>query len=156
MKLILLSLAAALAASPPPEWMDNYGEALRAARAARRPLLIVLEDSTARAPWRHVSHRSDAGQAELLQPYTRCRIDVSTPYGQKVADVFGATSFPTAVVTDRTATKILARKTGHQTPANWAHFLTAYRTGQAPAPQPAITFPAFTPPAFSPPGGCFT
>jgi hypothetical protein len=151
MNLILLSLAATLAASPQPQWLDDYGEALNAARSSRRPLLIVLEDSTAGSRFRHISHRPDAGQTQLLEPYTLCRVDVSTSYGRKVAEAFQATSFPTAVVTDKTATKVVARKIGHQSSGDWASFLTAYRTGRAPAPRPALTFPAF-----SPPGGCFT
>jgi hypothetical protein len=151
MNVFLLSLAATLAANAQPEWLDDYGGALHAARTHQRPLLIVLEDSTARVPSRHVSHRPDAQHIPLLEPYVRCRIDVSTPYGRKVADAFRATSFPMTVVIDKTASTIIARKQGFQSAGDWTNFLTNYRTGQAPAFRPVTTYPAHSSPA-----SCFT
>jgi hypothetical protein len=151
MSVVLLSLAAMFAASAHGEWSGDYGEALRDCRSARRPLLVVLEDPTARVAARHTSYRPDAQQIQLLQSYIRCRIDVSTPYGRKVAEAFRASSFPTTVVIDKTASKIIARKNGYQSDSDWSNFLAAYQTGHAPASRPAITYPAFSSPA-----GCFT
>jgi hypothetical protein len=139
------------AASAQGEWIGDYGEALRACRTTRRPLLIVLEDPSARVAARHISYRPEAQQIQLLDSYICCRIDVSTPYGRKVADAFRAKTYPTAVVIDKTASRILARKNGYHSASDWSNFLAAHQTGQAPASRPAITYPAYSSPA-----GCFT
>src|ERR687892_389208 len=93
------TLLLALAAAPnPPQWMNDYGAALRQARAEARPLLVVLEapavETNVSTP---VSYA--ATEAELLGHYKLCRIDVRTPYGKSVAAAFKATAFPhTAII----------------------------------------------------------
>jgi hypothetical protein len=143
MNLILVSLLATLSASPQGSaWMDDYGQALQAARAARQPLLVVIDDHSASDErLRHISHRTESTQSEpLLKPYILCRVDVSTPYGKKVADAFRATAFPYTAIIDNTASFVLARRSGAMTPADWSTLLVAHQTGQRPviAPPPMM------------------
>jgi hypothetical protein len=145
MNLVLVSLLATLAA-PGQDWMTDYGQALEAARAARKPLLIVLDNSTpAEENAKPVAHR---GVTPLLASYVLCRIDVSTPYGEKVAAAFHAQSFPQTAVIDNRGSVILARRQGTMTEADWTALLTTYETGR----RRTISPPAM----MSMPQPCFT
>jgi hypothetical protein len=127
MNAILLSLLATLADPQAGNWMDNYGEALETARTARKPLLVVLDVSTsADESLRPVAHRS---VAPLLKSYVLCRVDVSTPYGEKVAAAFEAKSFPYVAVIDNRGSKILARRQGELSQSEWSTLLTNYQAG---------------------------
>ncbi|MBW3597753.1 MAG: hypothetical protein KY475_10815 [Planctomycetes bacterium] len=145
MNLILVSIVATLAAPQGPQWMDNYGQALQTARAARKPLLVVLDT----APPSDERVRSAAHRAAdpLLRPYVLCRIDVSTPYGKKMAAAFQAKSFPYTAVIDNTGSVILARRQGVLTEAAWNNLLITYQSGQR---------RSVSPPMISFPQQCFT
>jgi hypothetical protein len=145
MKVILLSLLATLADPQGPRWMDDYGAALEAARAARQPLLVVLDDSApSDETLRPVSNR---GVAPLLKPFVLCRIDVSTPYGQQVAAAFRAKSFPNFAVIDKTGSRILARHQGELSESDWTTLLTAHETD---------LLRSLSPPMIGIPQQCFT
>ena len=127
-----------LAAAPEPiEWESNYGKALRETRATdERPLLVVLEKST------EPQEKVDAAllaeddfaseEAELVRPYERCRVDVSTEYGQRVAKAFGAKQFPYTAIIDKTGSVILYTKSGSVDAKQWKATLATYRDGERP------------------------
>jgi hypothetical protein len=128
-----------------PNWLSDYGQALRQARAAESPLLVVLHNPN------DTTHRLDAAPASvnpasgpapavpiasrLLRNYVLCDVDVSTPYGRRVAGSFKATRFPHTVIIDRTASVQIFRKTGRLTASEWTATLNQHRSGERYVPQ---------------------
>lgn len=134
---IAASLMAAVPAAAPqsaPQWEADYGKALQATRADDQPLLIVLEQpATTENSVQQVAHTAEAISAEesqLLASYQLCKVDVSTEYGKKVAQSFGATSFPHTAIIDRTGSVIIYSKTGSHDNAAWSNMLTTYKSGE--------------------------
>lgn len=132
-----------------PEWLSDYGVALRQTQAEGKPLLIVLDDPADAA--RHVeqiSYTEDRAQTELLRHYKLCRVDVSTEYGQKVAEAFGARQFPYTAIIDTEGEVQIFRKAGRFVDDEWTATLARYRNGQrrtistaeVPQRQPVICF----------------
>ena len=125
----VLALTTAVAPNDSAEWIDDYGKALEQTREGDRPLLVVLDDPT------DAEKRLDA---ELLDPtsgafplgsYDLCRIDVSTEYGQRVAEVFRATSFPHVAIIDKSGRVILTRVSGPITEESWRSTLARHESG---------------------------
>ena len=143
---VVVSLLAALpeAATPTvaPEWESDYGKALQATRADDRPLLVVLDypsdaaSSDAQAANTHqVAYRGQEDAepaADQLKPYHLCRIDVSTEYGKKVAEVFGVTSFPYTAIIDKSGSVIIYAKNGTLTADQWQNTLLTHKAGERP------------------------
>ena len=115
---------------------------MQAARADRKPLLVVLHNP--QRPQQELSQASHATEetSTLLENYHVCRIDVSTAVGQRVAGVFRATTYPYTVITDRTAQKIIYRKGGRFTDSQWTETLADYRRGAKPVAMAAFAAPA--------------
>ena len=110
-------------------WQDDYSQALATAQADRKPLLVVIDNpDQPQQTLRQVSH-AKADSSALLENYHLCRIDASTEYGRQVADSFGVKSYPYTVITDRSAKKIIYRKGGEFSDAQWATTLADYRRG---------------------------
>ncbi len=121
------------AASPAPQWDADYGRALLLARTTQRPLLVVLDKpQVASERSIQVSLTKDATQAALLAHYELCHIDVTTPYGAKVAKAFGAKQFPYVAITDKTVAAIVYRNAGPLTIADWVTTLDAHKGGNNP------------------------
>ena len=125
-------LAASLLAAAPDnqDWTSDYGAALEATRRSSRPLVVVLENPA--DPEQQVEPQlfSPAGfTGSTLQRYHRCRIDVSTDYGQQVADAFRTTEFPSTVIIDPAGRRILYRQAGHLSERQWDAVLTRYQDG---------------------------
>ncbi len=115
---------------------DDYGAALNAARKTGRPLLVVLEkpnEAAARIDQVHFSKEEPRAEAstvaknDLLQPYVFCRIDVTTPYGARVAEAFRVSEFPHTVITNKGASKMIYRKTGTFSASEWKSTLVSYK-----------------------------
>jgi hypothetical protein len=126
--------ASMMAANPPaPQWDADYGRALLLAQTTQRPLLVVL-DKPAVASQRNtqVSLIKDVTQAALLANYELCHVDVTTPYGAKVAQAFGAKQFPYVAITDKTVSAIVYRKAGPLSNADWITTLAAHKDGRNP------------------------
>lgn len=136
---ILLTLAIAFATIPSgiPVWTADYGNALKKARAADRPLLVVLDDPA--SPDQRLDQILDRSQSELLEKFELCRVDVTTEYGKKIATVFRATEFPYTVVTDRAAQRVLLRRVGRITAPDWERLLREYSNPQRTVTQVAST-----------------
>jgi hypothetical protein len=112
------------------KWHDNYGAALNATRKDGRPLLIVLEDTKNKETAIDQSLLADEGeQAELLAKYNLCRVDASTQYGQKVAKVFRATTFPMTAIIDKAGAVILDKQTGKVEGSRFRTRLAEHQTG---------------------------
>lgn len=128
-------LSSAVASTQPIEWQQDYGKALAATRADERPLLVVLEmpsDPKTAAEEEQLSAEGD--QADLLSAYQLCRIDASTEYGQRVAEVFKAKKFPFTAVIDKTGSVVLCKKRGQLSDAEWNQVLSTYKSGDRSTP----------------------
>ncbi|HQU42857.1 MAG TPA: hypothetical protein PK867_08590 [Pirellulales bacterium] len=126
--LCLLMLAGAAERT---EWMNDYGEALEAARRAQMPLLVVLDHPARRAAhFDRVSLDDRPATDRLLGRYKLCRVDVATPYGQAVAKAFRASEFPTTVIIDKTARVQIFVRTGTLGTDDLRAALAKYQTGE--------------------------
>jgi hypothetical protein len=141
----LMMAAAVSGAAPEQTWHDDYAVALREARAAQRPLLIVLEhpEQTSQRVG-PANYRAASSDRDLLANYELCRIDVSTEYGKSIAAVFKATEFPYTAITDRPVKLLIYRRSGRLSGEEWTATLAAYRFGEVappePQPRPRICF----------------
>jgi len=118
------------------KWQADYGKALAATRSDQRPLLVVLDNpADPKTTFDGKLLAADGEQAELLKSYRLCRVDVSTEYGQKVAQAFGATQFPHTAIIDKTGSKVLFKQPGQIAGDQWKTTLTKFEKGTAPQPQ---------------------
>ena len=147
-----------LAATPhTPEWEPSYTKALAETRTGNSPLLVVLESPSSkdgRVDAKLMSENTVKGKEyELLRPYRLCRVDVTTPYGRKVAKAFGANRFPHVAIIDKTGSLVLYRKTGKIDAADWEATLTRYKSGERPKARPVthVTYSPIEPAVYSSP-----
>ncbi|MCA9212390.1 MAG: thioredoxin family protein [Planctomycetales bacterium] len=113
------------------EWKTHYGQAKKTAQETKRPLLIVLEDpAKPAAKFNDGKLASEAGQKALLENYLLVRVDVSTPYGQKVQEAFRADKLPYTAITDKSAKYITFRGAGSMKPSEWVAALSRHKAGE--------------------------
>ncbi len=126
--LVATMLAQSVSAS---EWNDNYGDALKDARAVQKPLLVVIDEpSNPKGRVEQVNFTNDTTQTELLSSYRLCHIDASTPYGKKIAKAFGAKSFPYTAITDKTSKVLIFERSGSFDTQDWVATLIKHRKGE--------------------------
>ncbi len=112
-------------------WQADYGKALEATRKDDRPLLVVLDvPGNPQSELETEQLESKGEQAELLDAYQLCHVDVSTSYGKKVADAFHATEFPFTAIIDKTGSIVLCKKAGKISDAEWQETLEKYQAGE--------------------------
>ena len=131
--LAVAALAASTLAMAPAKskWQADYGKALAATRNDQRPLLVVLDNpADPAASLEPALLEAKGDQAELLKPYRLCRVDVSTEYGKKVAEVFGATQFPHTTIIDKTGKIVLFKKPGQIAGTEWETTLEKFEKGE--------------------------
>jgi hypothetical protein len=128
----------ATAAVQSPAWEADYGKALAKTRATdNQPLLVVLEkpssDSEQLTPaiLASTSDKESTG-TPVLEAYRLCRIDASSEYGKKVAEVFDAEAFPFVAIIDRTGSVILHSQSGPVDAEAFGAKLTQYQDGKRP------------------------
>ena len=139
---LALSMSMVGGAATSREWSPDYAKAFGSAKASQRPLLVVLEKpQEPSAQVKQASFTTDDTMNALLGPYELCRVDVSSPYGRKVAAAFGATRFPFTAITDRSCTVLVYKKTGRFTTQEWVAMLVAYQRGDRPAMTPGTMTP---------------
>lgn len=131
----MLTISALAATSEPVQWQANYGEALAATRADdKQPLLVVLDEPQAKES--HIEPAllgegsKPAVESRLLRRYRLCRIDASTPYGQKVARVFKARRFPHVAIIDKSGSVILYKKSGQIDAGEFKTALEDHKDGE--------------------------
>jgi hypothetical protein len=129
--------ASSLAVTPSKlEWQADYGKALAATRTDQRPLLVVLDvPASSDASLAGDLLATEGEQAELLAKYELCHVDVSTEYGQKVAQAFKATEFPHTAIIDRTGAVVLYKNAGQMDESQWSATLAKYQAGTRPVAQ---------------------
>jgi hypothetical protein len=124
-----------LAAAPKaPHWEASYGKALEETREGQDPLLVVLDKPNSkedRIKPELLSENSLNGEnSKLLKPYRLCHVDVTTDYGQKVADAFHAKNFPHVAIIDKTGSVVIFHKSGQVTQTEWEKILTSHKAGE--------------------------
>ena len=134
--LLSITLTASLLAATPGtlKWSGDYGAALKSAQSNARPLLIML-DKPGDSEHRFSPVRLSSGPIgrSLLSKYELCHVDVTTPYGEKVAAAFKTTEFPMTLIIDRTGKRIVYRKVGQISDEDWASTLQEYQEEDQPA-----------------------
>ena len=139
------TMAISLIAAAPkaPQWEQSYGKALQATRAGQDPLLVVLDkpdSKDARIEPALLSEDSAEGDnSKLLSPYRLCHVDVTTEYGQKVAEAFHAKNFPQVAIIDKTGSVVIFRKAGQIQSDEWKTILTQNKSGERSAPVSHVT-----------------
>jgi hypothetical protein len=126
-----------LAAAPKaPQWEASYGKALQETRAGQDPLLVVLDKPNSKEsrvePALLSEDQTDGANTKLLKPYRLCHVDVTTEYGQKVAQAFHAKEFPHIAIIDKTGSTVIYKKTGQVDQAEWKEILTSHKSGERP------------------------
>lgn len=108
-------------------WESDYGAALRAARAAKRPLLVVIEKPGS-AGERFDADRLATGQQhkELLGRFQLCRVNAETKIGRRIAHAFGAREFPYTSITDKATRVIKFRHAGQMSGDTWLSALATH------------------------------
>jgi hypothetical protein len=110
---------------------------LAATRAGDQPLLVVLDDpksTDARVePALLREGAVEGSEAELLDDYNLCHVDVSTEYGKKVATAFKAKRFPHLAIIDKTGSVIIFAKSGKIDGPEFDTVLAKHRDGIRPA-----------------------
>ena len=123
------------ASASPNEWMTDYGAALQAAKAERKPLVVVIENPAERATqFEEVALAHQQATRSLLAKYKLCRVDATTAYGQAVAQAFRAQSLPLTSIIDKTGSVQIFVKTGRLSASQWQAALAAHQSGAKPEP----------------------
>ena len=127
-----------LAAAPKaPQWETSYGKALEETRSGQDPLLVVLDKPNSKEariePALLSEEKATGDNSKLLKPYRLCHVDVTTNYGQKVAEAFHAKEFPHVAIIDKTGSMVIFHKTGKIKTAEWQEILTSHKTGERPS-----------------------
>jgi len=136
MKCLLIALAVVASAPTPPGkgvlWGDDYGTALEVTRDLQKPLLIVIDDSAqTESQSQHTGAHPEKKDAELLENYVLCHVDVTTDYGQRVAAVFEVKQYPFTAIIDKTGEKIIYRKIGQLDDSDWITALDTHKRGES-------------------------
>jgi hypothetical protein len=119
-----------------PHWEASYGKALEETRAGQDPLLVVLDKPNSKdgrlEPALLSEDKATGENSKLLKPYRLCHVDVTTEYGQKVAEVFHAREFPHVAIIDKSGSMVIFKKTGQIDSAEWEKILTNNKSGERP------------------------
>ena len=101
-------------------WSVDYAQAFAAAKSSRKPLLVVIEDSTKQGnQFDEDKLASEPTQVQLMSQFELCKIDASSKKGKQVAKAWGATQFPYTAITDRTNSVVVYRKGGQMSRNEW-------------------------------------
>lgn len=123
----VVAISPASHASATVQWQADYGKALEATRHDDHPLLVVIDDS--KNEQSKIDAKLLSEHKQLLQKYQLCRVDVSTEYGKRVAERFGATKFPHTTIIDKTGKVVLFKKRGQIAEQEWKSVLETHKSG---------------------------
>lgn len=116
------------AASDGAAWSKDYGQSLQAAKTARKPLIVVIENGS--DPQQSFDESLLGDKLARSGNFALCRIDASTDYGRLVADAFQAEQFPFAAISTSDVRRIAFRKHGQMSEQEWKDVLA--RAGSEP------------------------
>ena len=114
-------------------WTSNYTEALNQTQDSTKPLLVVIDNpSEPELRADHARKKPSEKQAELLDSYELCRVDITTEHGKQVAEAFGVQQFPFMAIIDKTGAGVLYQNSGKMDTDEWGAKLAAYKAGEMP------------------------
>ena len=115
-----------------------------ATRAGDQPLLVVLDEPGSAENRVEPALLGDGKATErkfrLLRRYHRCHVDVSTPYGKKVAEAFKVRKFPHTAIIDKSGTAVIFAKSGKIEDGEWDATLEKYQDGNKPTPTRRVSY----------------
>ncbi len=110
-----------------PSWSSDYTKASNRSQDSGKPLLLVIDNpSESSLRTEHTQRVSDATQARLLGNFERCHVDVTTNHGKQVAEAFGVQRLPFVAIIDKTGERLLYRKMGKISMAEWFENLAIF------------------------------
>ncbi len=119
---------------------DDYAQAWQAAQSAGLPLLVVLNPAPdGNSPRVRTEHLYRARvRRELLRKYVVAVIDVATPRGRIIQDLFKPVSLPHIVIIDREQRLQLYRSSRWLFAEDWNILLDQYQQGDLAAMRAAV------------------
>jgi hypothetical protein len=116
----------------PPGWNDDYGLAVRQARAAKKPLAVFV--GTGRDGWKAACSEGDLGpevRRLLAEEYVCLYVDAGQAAHKELAQSFEAGQAPLLVLSSRCRAYQAYRHEGAQPTANLALALRRHATEEA-------------------------
>lgn len=101
------------------EWKKHYEVAKQRAQAAKRPLVVVIEDPTTEQKLDEESLGDESREILLKEDFELVRVNARTNYGKRVAQAFGAKRLPYTAVTNEMSNRIVFRKAGRMSKTDW-------------------------------------
>ncbi|HEV3299760.1 MAG TPA: hypothetical protein VG055_08965 [Planctomycetaceae bacterium] len=130
--------AAVTNAAPPteaqvaPSSYDSYTQAYRAAKQAKKPMLVIL--NPAKGAKVSMISLEDVQKTrirrDLLQNYVVAVIDTSTPHGQKVQALFGSPQLPHVAIIDNAQSFQVYQTSETLYGQMWDQILTAFQKAE--------------------------
>jgi hypothetical protein len=139
--------AAVTNAAPPteaqvaPSSYDSYTQAYRAAKQAKKPMLVIL--NPAKGAKVSMISLEDVQKTrirrDLLQNYVVAVIDTSTPHGQKVQALFGSPQLPHVAIIDNAQSFQVYQTSETLYGQMWDQILTAFQKAEPATRMPVQT-----------------
>jgi len=124
-----------------PSSYDNYTRAYRAAKQAKKPMLVIL--NPAKGAKVSLISLEDVQKTrvrrELLQNYVVAVIDTSTSHGQKVQALFGSPQLPHVAIIDNTQAFQVYQTSETLYGQMWDQVLTAFQKAEPATRMPVQT-----------------
>jgi hypothetical protein len=124
-----------------PITFDNYTQAYQAAKASKRPMIVILNPGrdTQVSLISLEDVQRTRGRRELLQHYVVAVVDTSTSHGKKVYQLFGSPQLPHISVIDNQQAMQVYQTSQSLYGQMWDQILTAFQNAgpatRLPAPQ---------------------
>jgi hypothetical protein len=135
--------AAPTEAQVAPSSYDNYTKAYRAAKQAKKPMLVIL--NPAKGAKVALISLEDVQKTrvrrELLQNYVVAVIDTSTPHGQKVQELFGSPQLPHVAIIDNAQAFQVYQTSETLYGQMWDTILTSFQKAEPATRMPVQTCP---------------
>ena len=131
------------------QWKKHYEAAKQSAQAAKRPLVVVIEDPSAEEKLDEESLSKDSRDILVQEDFELVRVNAATDYGKRVAAAFGAKKLPYTAVTNEMSSKIVFRKAGRTSKTDWTLALaesvkTKGMAAEEVVSQPVVSQPVVT------------
>ena len=121
---------------------DNYHRAHQAAKQAKKPMLMILQNgpATKTSEVSLVSVRKTNARRELLKNYVVVVIDANTPHGKIVHKSYWNVKLPHVVVLGNQQKYLIFHTSEKLYGQRWTEILTTYKSGVLPVAPPAAVY----------------